>query len=337
MFGRFRGLRERIRARGERQEVELTLENSNLTQSQIATAKKALKILGLEARSEELSKQDFIVFLYAMGLELKTTMHELGDLLTEDEINAFMAIMDVNNDGVIGYNEFLATLKTQAPELAVERSRVKGASENGRSSGLHRAGAHHYSEPLTDVASSAHEPSELPLLLPPPDAHGAQYGAAFTTASGANDLVALRGAHQNTSGCSSPRQPALLPNGTPTNGFLATAAEAGAAQAEALGPVPQPPVLMPPPHCRKSGDEFAVGPQPQAVAEATTVAAAGLQGESLYEVAATMNGDGGSGLMLRAPSMLEPGSGSGSEDSGSPGRLEALSPSPDGRPVGAGE
>lgn len=29
-------------------------------------------------------------------------MHELGDLLTEEEIAAFMAIMDVNNDGVIG-------------------------------------------------------------------------------------------------------------------------------------------------------------------------------------------------------------------------------------------
>ena len=34
--------------------------------------------------------------------ELRTTMHELGDLLTEEEIASFMAIMDVNNDGVIG-------------------------------------------------------------------------------------------------------------------------------------------------------------------------------------------------------------------------------------------
>ena len=34
--------------------------------------------------------------------ELRTTMHELGDLLTEDEIMSFMAIMDVDNDGVIG-------------------------------------------------------------------------------------------------------------------------------------------------------------------------------------------------------------------------------------------
>jgi hypothetical protein len=34
--------------------------------------------------------------------ELRTTMHELGDLLSEEEIMAFMAVMDVNNDGVIG-------------------------------------------------------------------------------------------------------------------------------------------------------------------------------------------------------------------------------------------
>lgn len=34
--------------------------------------------------------------------ELRTTMHELGDLLSEEEILAFMAVMDVNNDGVIG-------------------------------------------------------------------------------------------------------------------------------------------------------------------------------------------------------------------------------------------
>mmetsp|Transcript_14736 Transcript_14736/g.36747 ORF Transcript_14736/g.36747 Transcript_14736/m.36747 type:complete len:245 (-) Transcript_14736:613-1347(-) len=49
--------------------------------------------------------------------ELRTTMHELGDLLTEEEIMAFMQVMDVNNDGVIGYQEFLATLKTQSPEM----------------------------------------------------------------------------------------------------------------------------------------------------------------------------------------------------------------------------
>lgn len=38
-------------------------------------------------------------------VELKTTMHELGDLLSEEEIHAFMAIMDVNNDGVIGVRQ----------------------------------------------------------------------------------------------------------------------------------------------------------------------------------------------------------------------------------------
>mmetsp|Transcript_29926 Transcript_29926/g.66224 ORF Transcript_29926/g.66224 Transcript_29926/m.66224 type:complete len:340 (+) Transcript_29926:205-1224(+) len=49
--------------------------------------------------------------------ELRTTMHELGDLLTEEEILSFMAVMDVNNDGVIGYQEFLSTLKTQTPDM----------------------------------------------------------------------------------------------------------------------------------------------------------------------------------------------------------------------------
>ncbi|GIL71740.1 hypothetical protein Vretimale_824 [Volvox reticuliferus] len=50
--------------------------------------------------------------------ELRTTMHELGDLLTDEEISAFMEILDVNNDGAIGYTEFLAMLKTQAPDLS---------------------------------------------------------------------------------------------------------------------------------------------------------------------------------------------------------------------------
>lgn len=37
--------------------------------------------------------------------ELRTTMHELGDLLTEEEIQAFMAIMDSDNDGIIGVSD----------------------------------------------------------------------------------------------------------------------------------------------------------------------------------------------------------------------------------------
>jgi Ca2+-binding EF-hand superfamily protein len=34
-------------------------------------------------------------------VELRTTMTELGGLLSEQEIGAFAAIMDANNDGVI--------------------------------------------------------------------------------------------------------------------------------------------------------------------------------------------------------------------------------------------
>lgn len=42
--------------------------------------------------------------------ELRTTMHELGDLLTEDEIVSFMSVMDVNNDGVIGVSGIYSPL-----------------------------------------------------------------------------------------------------------------------------------------------------------------------------------------------------------------------------------
>ncbi|GLC41135.1 hypothetical protein PLESTB_001795100 [Pleodorina starrii] len=182
MFGvHLRFLRDRVKRKKDNDSDELSLETSNLTPGQIATAQKALRILGLESRLDELKREDCVVFLYAMGLnptddiidsklrafklhhkkfftfgqlahvwhsmlqdltdedeilkrafqffdkdgngeisvqELRTTMHELGDLLTDEEITSFMTIMDVNNDGAIGYNEFLATLKTQAPNLA---------------------------------------------------------------------------------------------------------------------------------------------------------------------------------------------------------------------------
>lgn len=32
-------------------------------------------------------------------------MHELGDLLSEEEIVSFMEVMDVNNDGFIGVSQ----------------------------------------------------------------------------------------------------------------------------------------------------------------------------------------------------------------------------------------
>ncbi len=34
--------------------------------------------------------------------ELRNTMQELGGLLSDEEIQEFMQVMDVNNDGVIG-------------------------------------------------------------------------------------------------------------------------------------------------------------------------------------------------------------------------------------------
>ena len=56
-------------------------------------------------------------------------MHELGDLLSEEEILSFMSVMDVNNDGVIGFQEFIDTLKTQTPELIAENNQEKGELE----------------------------------------------------------------------------------------------------------------------------------------------------------------------------------------------------------------
>ncbi|WIA37287.1 hypothetical protein OEZ86_014228 [Tetradesmus obliquus] len=54
--------------------------------------------------------------------ELRTTMSELGDLLTEEEIMSFVSIMDVDNDGVIGYQEFLTTLRSEVPKFVRARA-----------------------------------------------------------------------------------------------------------------------------------------------------------------------------------------------------------------------
>lgn len=45
--------------------------------------------------------------------ELRTTMRDLGDLLTEEEIQQLENLMDVNNDGVIDYSEFINMLHSQ--------------------------------------------------------------------------------------------------------------------------------------------------------------------------------------------------------------------------------
>lgn len=187
MFARLRRFRSRLRRRTDETAFEFRVENSGLNSAQIETARKGLRILGFDAKMENLSRQDILVFLYAMGLnptedilesklhtyqlgdeetftfghlahiwhsmlqdindeedilrrafqffdkdgngeisvqELRTTMHELGDLLSEDEIMSFVQIMDVNNDGVIGYQEFLSTLKTQTPDFST------GAADN---------------------------------------------------------------------------------------------------------------------------------------------------------------------------------------------------------------
>ncbi|KAJ9528178.1 hypothetical protein QJQ45_014172, partial [Haematococcus lacustris] len=155
------------------------------------TGVKALAILGLD-KPDELTKQDLVLFLYAIGLnptddvidsklrflklhqrevitfpqvchvwhsmlqdltdedailrrafqyfdkdgngeisviELRTTMHELGDLLTESELLSFMQVMDANNDGVIGYQEFLDTLKMHSPDMASDEDYAEEEAE----------------------------------------------------------------------------------------------------------------------------------------------------------------------------------------------------------------
>jgi hypothetical protein len=43
-----------------------------------------------------------LLWCVAMHAELTTTMKELGDLLTAEEISTFVSIMDKNADGVVG-------------------------------------------------------------------------------------------------------------------------------------------------------------------------------------------------------------------------------------------
>ncbi|GFR42641.1 hypothetical protein Agub_g3578 [Astrephomene gubernaculifera] len=243
MLGRFAGLRNRLKKRGINPDHDLLLHNSNLSDDQIDMARQALQILGLESRQHELTKEDFVIFLYAMGMnptediidskiyalklhhkktytfgqlahvwysmlqdladedeilkrafqffdkdnngvisinELKTTMHELGDLLTEEEIADFMNIMDVNNDGVIGYTEFLATLKTQAPDSA-PYSRLVATTDDDAStvgSGMFRANAH-----FLDARVASNVPTSLSAS--PPMASGmAAASAALGLSSG---------------------------------------------------------------------------------------------------------------------------------------------------------
>ena len=47
--------------------------------------------------------------------EFKTTMKELGNLLSEAEMDEFLGLMDTNHDGAIDYGEFIRLLKCQRP------------------------------------------------------------------------------------------------------------------------------------------------------------------------------------------------------------------------------
>ncbi|KAG2490626.1 hypothetical protein HYH03_011017 [Edaphochlamys debaryana] len=427
MFGRFRGFRDRLKKKGVHIEQELTLENSNLTQAQIATANKALKILGLEERRQHLTKQDFIVFLYAMGLnptddiidskirafklhhkkaytfgqlahvwysmlqdltdedeilkrafqffdkdgngeisvqELKVTMHELGDLLTEEEIAAFMAIMDVNNDGVIGYTEFLATLKTQAPELAGDNHRIKAGPSERSVGGLMRADARHYSHDAAEELPVGSPTTPTPVhetlmaaaaalgSVGETEGHGEHAGPAAESAADPsasvlpNALGTPSGA--GPSGIGSP-EPGLIA-GTGSGSGSGSGAHGGAvsprrqaslraglvpsapAVAQTLAVEEGPPLLQRPPSRRVQPPPAAPLPSPstpsgEALQGGGTAGRSGSGG-----IAATppvASGNSGSGL--RAPSTLEPAPGSDSSEAGSP----AGGPPPQRSPPGS--
>ena len=157
------------------EKIELTLENSGLTEDQIHKAKMCLKYLKLEGKRYNLSRLDLLQLCYVVGMnpsedviesklremnlsgatfvhfahlwfqlmldtaeedeilrraffffdkdgngevsvqELKHTMAELGGLLRDEEIDLFVSLMDVNNNGTIEYGEFIRTLKSQLP------------------------------------------------------------------------------------------------------------------------------------------------------------------------------------------------------------------------------
>eukprot|EP00210_Caulerpa_lentillifera_P005808 g5554.t1 len=47
--------------------------------------------------------------------EFKTTMTQLGNLLSETEVDEFLGLMDVNRDGVIDHSEFIRLIRDQRP------------------------------------------------------------------------------------------------------------------------------------------------------------------------------------------------------------------------------
>uniref|UniRef100_A0A7S0YKJ7 EF-hand domain-containing protein n=1 Tax=Polytomella parva TaxID=51329 RepID=A0A7S0YKJ7_9CHLO len=105
--------------------------------------------------------------------ELNATMKDMGNLLTESEIEEFMAIMDVNQDGAVDYNEFLYMLKSQinlvdlidkgilldddavaaAAEAAVEAAESMAIAT--AVPGLSFEGDRHHPAPLSLVASAS--------------------------------------------------------------------------------------------------------------------------------------------------------------------------------------
>jgi hypothetical protein len=77
-------------------------------------------LLAESVNEEEILEQAFAFFdrdgnKQVSLTELTTVMQELGDLLTTEELAAFVAIMDKNADGVVGVSELTLPSGCRAP------------------------------------------------------------------------------------------------------------------------------------------------------------------------------------------------------------------------------
>ncbi|GIL45970.1 hypothetical protein Vafri_3074 [Volvox africanus] len=151
-------------------------------------------------------------------------MHELGDLLSEEEINAFMEILDVNNDGAVGYTEFLTMLKTQAPDLS-HRGGIEGPGSNKETEQLQQQRKESPSEGSGLAATSSSEgaaPSQStsePQLLNVPSACVSDRGMTGEGAAAMVSPFAFAMAAGGAGGSEGVARTPASGDGAPSNGL----------------------------------------------------------------------------------------------------------------------
>ncbi|KAF6254221.1 hypothetical protein COO60DRAFT_337541 [Scenedesmus sp. NREL 46B-D3] len=123
--------------------------------------------------------------------ELRTTMSELGDLLTEEEIMAFVSIMDVDNDGVIGYQEFLSTLRSEVPKFA--RARASSQEDYPQQPHQQQQQQQHYLAPPSAATATLAPAADDSLASHHQDGHAWPPGAGARSHAGAGSGMQLSG------------------------------------------------------------------------------------------------------------------------------------------------